>query len=394
MGYLGSALGYSFNGSTASGSTAIKTGLNGAYLGIGFDLDGNNKERRGFEMGSYETREGLTAQRYVDAGFDINDVKYDYGRNVFGSYYKNHITLRGAGQGNSYKGNPLLLTKYFGGQNAANEVAMATLDYNTGDYNFSGSYEGDDFNIADGGFDYSPKFQKIEVEVRPDGEDGIYVTIKGNGNVLIDNFYYKHSFKTYGDGKVVNNEYEDYQYNYNSSIPDRVNIGFAATTMNNHTQKTIIRNVKVSPIDDKEDGDEEFTLQESNEEMCVSDSENSDGARIEFELADSKDYDLENDTFEFTDESGNYLGDSSYHQSDVGKWEYNSYYNEVTLTISNKYFKPGEEAKVYYTVEGDNKSNGKRGKSRPTAITVSGIACGAIANPHIRAKNENEEYLP
>lgn len=387
MGYVGSALGYSFNGSTAGGSTAIKTGLNGGYLGIGFDLDGNNKERRGFEMGSYETREGLTVQRYVDAGFDIKNVEHEYGRNVFGSYYKNHITLRGAGQGNSYKGNPLLLTKYFGGQNAANEVAMATLDYNTGDYNFSGSYEGDDFNIADGGFDYSPKFQKIEVEVRPNGEDGMYVTIKGNGNVLIDNFYYKHSFKTYGDGKVVNNEYEDYQYNYNSSIPNRVNIGFAATTMNNNTQKTIIRNVKVSPIDDN-GGDEEFTLQERVEELCVSDSGNSNGASIELELSDSNEYSLDKDTFEFTDEYGNYLGGSSYNQSGVGKWEYNSYYNEVTLTISDNYFEPGDKAKIYYTVEGDNRSNGKRGKSRPTVIAIDGIACGAITNPQINTKSD------
>ncbi|EKB05260.1 MULTISPECIES: hypothetical protein [Myroides] len=387
MGYVASALGYSFNGSTAGGSTAIKTGLGGAYLGIGFDLDGNNKERKGFGMQSYETREGLTEQRYKDAGFTDPYIDYDFGRNIFGTYYKNHITLRGAGQGNGYKGNPLLLTKYFGGQNAVNEVAMATLDYNTGDYNFSGSYEGDDFNIADGGADYSPKFQKIEVELRPDGEEGMYVTIKGNGNVLIDNFYYKHSFKTYGDGKVVNNKYEDYQYNYNTRIPDRVNIGFAATTMDLNTQKTIIRNVKVSPIDDNGGGDEEFTLEERVEELCVSDSGNSNGASIELELSDSNEYNLDKDTFEFTDEHGNYLGGSSYNQSGVGKWEYSSYYNEVTLTISDDDFEPGDKAEVYYTIEGDNRSNGKRGKSRPTAITIDGIACGAIANPQISTKS-------
>ena len=387
MGYLGSALGYSFNGSTASGSTAIKTGLNGAYLGIGFDLDGNNKERRGFEMGSYETREGLTAQRYVDAGFDINDVKYDYGRNVFGSYYKNHITLRGAGQGNSYKGNPLLLTKYFGGQNAANEVAMATLDYNTGDYNFSGSYEGDDFNIADGGFDYSPKFQKIEVEVRPDGEDGVYVTIKGNGNVLIDNFYYKHSFKTYGDGKVVNNEYEDYQYNYNSSIPDRVNIGFAATTMNNHTQKTIIRNVKVSPIDEGED--EGIELEDEYEEICISENIDSTGAVAFIDILKDTDYNVDWNSFKFVDKDGNKKGNTDdYFKDYYAEWEYDRSNRQVKMTVQFDYYKPQENLDIFYTVKIDGV------ESKPANILVKSIECGAIANPHIRVKNENEEYLP
>ncbi|MDM1396816.1 hypothetical protein HX049_06475 [Myroides odoratimimus] len=386
MGYLGSALGYSFNGSTASGSTAIKTGLNGAYLGIGFDLDGNNKERRGFGMGSYETREGLAEQRYWNAGYQ-EEFLSDLGKEAFGSFYKNHITLRGAGQGNQYKGNPLLLTKYFGGNDSGNNTAMATLDYNTGEYDFSSSDNGADFNIANGGFDYSPIFQKIEVELEPDGEEGMFVTIKGNGRLLIDRFYYKHSFKTYGDGKQINGQYVDYQYDYSTGIPYRVNIGFAATTMDQHTQKTIIRNVKVSPIDEGED--EGIELEDEYEEICISENIDSTGAVAFIDILKDTDYNVDWNSFKFVDKDGNKKGNTDdYFKDYYAEWEYDRSNRQVKMTVQFDYYKPQENLDIFYTVKIDGV------ESKPANILVKSIECGAIANPHIRVKNENEEYLP
>lgn len=376
MGYLASALGYSFNGETAGGSTAISQGLNGAYLGIGFDLDGNNKERKGYGMGSYETREGLSHLRYENAGFKDGMTALYFGRYVFNDYYKNHITLRAAGQGDGYKGNPLMLTKYFGGKNSSNGIAMATLDYNSGEYNFSGSNNGDVFNIADGGTDSKPKFQKIEVELIPNGEAGMYVTVKGNGKILIDRFYYQHSFKTYGDGKGKDEDYVDYQYNYNSSIPNKVNIGFVGTTMDNNTQKTIIRNLKVTPGVEEV---EEPELEDIDTEMCVSDSGNSKDGVIDVRVLQNTGYKVGWGSFMFVDKNGNKIGDRTYEDS-TGKWEFSSGEEEITFTIKKSWFEPGDEADIYYSIELDGV------RSKPALFRIKGIACGAVVNPHIRSK--------
>lgn len=383
IGYIASALGYSFN---TSASSANKSGLSGAYLGIGFDLNGDSKARLG--MSSYELREGITEPRYEHAG--LNN-----GPDTFGDYYGKHITLRGAEQGGGYKGNPVLLTKYFGGQSSGNHIAMATLDYDTGEYDFEPNDQSDKFDISNGNFDYNPNFQKIIVEFVPNGEHGMYVTVIAKDDydqdiVLIDQFYYQHSFKAFGDGGYNDSGvFVDHQYTFSTSIPDRVNIGFVATTMDNHHQKTIVKNVKITTVEDKEeeDDEEEFTMEEQQEEICVSDSGNSQNAWFEFELDDHDDYHLDRDSFEFMDEYGHVLGGYSYESND-GKWEYDDYDNKMKFTVSKHNFEPEDEVKIYYTIEGDNKSNGKRGKSTPTALVVEGIACGAMFNPHIQVKVE------
>ncbi|MGL5276967.1 hypothetical protein [Myroides sp.] len=381
MGYIGSALGYSFNGETTGGSTAVKTGLNGGYLGIGFDLDGNNKERKGFGMQSYETREGLSHLRYINAGFDYEFIEFDFGKKVFNDYYKNHITLRGAVQNSGKKGNPLLLTKYFGGKDSSKGIAMATLDYDDGEYDFSSTNNGDDFDISDGGFDYKPNFQKIEVELVPDGEKGMYVTVKGNGKMLIDRFYYKHSFKTYGDGKGKDGDYVDYEYNYSSDIPDRVNIGFVGTTMNEDIQMTIIRNLKVTPGDEDGGGEEGEVLDDEYEEICVSDTDATvnEGAATYINILEDTDYDVDWSSFRFEDKNGVEIGKDSYRDY-YAKWEYDRYDRQVKMTVTFDDYDPGDTLEVYYSVEIDGV------RSKPANITVKGIACGAVVNPHIRSK--------
>ncbi|MDR0193867.1 MAG: hypothetical protein LBI73_01980 [Myroides sp.] len=380
MGYLASALGYSFNGSTAGGSTAVSTGLNGGYLGIGFDLDGNNKERKGFGMTSYETREGLSHLRYNDAGFHGDEIPFDFGRYVFDDYYKNHITLRGAGQGDGYKGNPLLLTQYFGGKDSSNGIAMAQLDYDTGEYDFSGSDNGDYFNIADGDYDSDPNFQKIEVILVPDGEAGMYITVKGNDEILIDRFYYKHSFITYGEGKGEGKDYVDYQYDFETSIPERVNIGFAGTTMDNNHQKIIIRNLKVTPGEGG--GEEGVKLKDEYGEVCVVKGIDSTGAMAFIDILEDTDYDVDWDSFRFVDRNGNHEGETP--TDYYSRWEYDSDDRRVTTTIMFDDFDPGEDVEMYFTVEIDGV------ESQPAKIRVRGAACGASINPHIRTHSNQK----
>lgn len=165
----------------------------------------------------------------------------------------------------------------------------------------------------------------------------------------------------------------------------KVNIGFVGTTMDNFTQKTIIRNVKVNPIDD-DGGEEGIDLDDTEKEICVSDRGNSDGARIVIKILENTDYDVDWESFLFVDEDGDEIGYYDY-ENDDAKWEYDDYYEEVTVTIKGEYFNPGKELEMYYSINIDGV------RSKPAKLRIKGIACGAIANPHIKAGDKNAPFL-
>lgn len=380
MGYIGSALGYSYTATNG----VMYSGLNGGYLGIGFDLNGDSKAIEGEGFGTYEMREGITEPRYNYAGLSVDD---------WGDYYTRHITLRGANQG-THQGYSLLLSKYFGGESVKDDaITMAKLDYDTGEYDFETDEDGELFNIADGGNEDNPNFQKIIVDLAPKGNEGMYITIRGidyfdDEILLVDKFYYKHSFNTYGRNRYEYNsdineiEYLEDYYDFDTDFPGKVKIGFAATTSNNHTQKTIIRNVKVSPIDDEEGID----LDDTEKQICVSDRIDSDGARTIIKILEDTDYDVDWDSFRFVNADGDELGEHE-HADFYAKWEYDSYYEEVIMTVQYDFFNPGEDLEVYYSIDIDGV------KSQPAKIIVKGIACGAIANPHIKTGDKNAPFL-
>lgn len=367
LGYGRSALGYAYN---ESNSTARLAGLAGGYLGIGFDLSGGFKGTGA--MIQYEMRAGISDARYADAGVTPN---------VFGDYYSDHITLRGAIQGmQGFNGNPVLYSQYQGYRNPSNDIATAKLNYNTGEYDFERRYDGAGFDIANGGSSKTPNFQKIIVELIPDNEEGMYVTVKakdgGNEIMLIDNFYYKHSFNTYRVDGRNNNGVIETLYNFKTTIPQKVKIGFVGLSIDFAQQKTIIRNVKVYPP-----GQNQPELDDIVADMCVSDTGKSKGGVIDVDVLQNTGYDITWGSFMFVDEDGNKLeGDDREYEDSTGKWEFSSRNEEITFTVKDGWFEPGDEADIYYSIELDGV------RSKPALFRIKGIACGAVVNPHIRSK--------
>ncbi|MDR2221164.1 MAG: hypothetical protein LBE34_00335 [Flavobacteriaceae bacterium] len=366
LGYGRSALGYAYN---ESNSTARLSGLAGGYLGVGFDLNGHFKGTGG--MTAYEMRAGISEERYNVAGVIPG---------VFGNNYGSHITLRGAVQGmTGFNGNPVLFSQYQGGSISSSEITNAKLNYNTGEYDFGTINTNANFDIAEGGSSNAVNFQKVIIELVPNQEEGMYVTVKGNNGgsdmILIDSFYYKHSFKTYRvDGYASGGNLKETLYDFKTTIPEKVKIGFVGLSIDFAQQKTIIRNVKVTSPDIEEVGEK---LEDTYEEICISDKANNSGANTKVKILESTNYNVNWDSFQFVDENGNELGKYLY-ENTFAKWEYSNYSKEVTITIRDGSFRPNEEVVVYYTVEIDGI------RSKPAQIKVKGITCGAIANPQLR----------
>lgn len=368
LGYGFEALGYAYN--EANGVIGRKPSLKGAYLAVGFDIGGGFKKF--FETNEHR-REGISPARFQQAGYYQND---------FGRYQMNHITLRGGHasyyQAYGYNGNPVLLTKYFGGTSVnAGELSMATLNYNTGEYDFDRNTDAANFDVGNGGTQTNLNFQKIIVELEPASNgEAMYITVKAKEGsreiVLIEDFKYETSFKTYDK---MNNLYD-----FRAPIPQRVKVGFTASTGNFSQQKTIIRNVKVSIPN-------ALILEDIQEEMCVSESGESRNAEITVPVFEDLDFSIQPNSFQFVDANGNEVG-TSYTQSNVGEWSYSSSREEVTLTLTNAYFEPDDVAAIHYVVETRDGT-----KSQPAAIRITGMRCGAGINPHIRTKNQNELHL-
>ena len=368
LGYRLDALGYAYN--EASGANGMRKGLPGGYLGIGFDYTGGFKEFYSF---SEQFREGISAQRYKDAGLNITS---------FGNYHSNHITLRGASidarQSKSYKGNPVLLTKYFGSSAVAEgAISMATLDANTGQYKFGRNESVANFSVGNGGTDDKLNFQKIRVELAP-ASDGkaMLVTVKvligGKEFLLIDSYRYETKVKAF--------DKENQLYELATAIPKKVKIGFTASTGNYTAQKAIVRNLKVSLSN-------ALVLEDLTIEMCVSSKGGSKDAKRIVSLFKDADFSVDANSFSFLDGSGKAVG-TSYTQANVGKWSYSASQKEVTLTLSNANFKPKDAAEVSYVV------SSKEGvKSESAKIKVEGIPCGAIYNPQLRVKDSNTPYV-
>lgn len=368
LGYGFEALGYAFN--EANGISGRKPSLKGAYLAVAFDVGGGFKN---FFSTNEHRREGISPARFEQAGYYQND---------FGRYQRNHITLRGAHasyyMAYGYNGNPVLLTKYFGGTSvSAGEISMATLNYHTGEYAFDRNTDAANFDVGNGGTHTNLNFQKIVVELEPASNgEGMYITVKAKEGsreiVLIEDFKYETSFKTYDKMNDL--------YDVKAPIPDRVKVGFTASTGNFTQQKTIIRNVKIAIPN-------ALILEDIQEEMCVSDTGESRNAAITVPVFEDLDFAVQPSSFQFVDANGNEVG-TSYTQSNVGEWSYSSSREEVTLTLSNAYFEPDEVAEIKYVVEASDGT-----KSQTAAIRITGIQCGAVVNPQIRTKNENEPYM-
>jgi hypothetical protein len=369
MGYGGSGLGYVYN---ISSSTETKPGINGAYLGIGFDVNGYSKSE--YASKAYQLREGISRQRYLDQGTTSSEV--------WNQLYDKHITLRG-GFMNDYRGFPVLYTHYYGNRTDKSASNYAQLDYKTGQYIFGKNEDAPKFDITNGGADPNPNFQTIIVEIKAsEDKKSTFVSVKSRINgqevILIDNFKYDTAFKTFRQLGINTPDEELYQYNV--PIPDKVKIGFVGATEKNRENRTIIRNLRVTPIQ------KNFVLSPMEEEICVSNERDNKGVFAKMAIVEPEEVTLDYTTFHFTDQEGNIIGDFSYEQASIGRWEYNATKNELMFYLDNQDFKNGDKAQVYYTIEGMSKEGKTVVKSEPALVEINGISCGAIMNKHIQGK--------
>jgi len=246
------------------------SGLTGAYMGIAFDVYGNFKTMR-----YYRNQMIGGIYYYHKDRFTLDDQKeaiYDTG---------NQVTIRGARGGDltqrirfnyqavpgspepgmngssgqadvgklGFTGYPVLITR-------STNATYGFILNDEGKHSQLPSYNGNKFTING----YNNEYRKAIIELFPVPEDvaggGFYVTVKIQHGELIDtiieDYHYKETLK-YRENAMIPYQFNsdtpaeptNYVYDLNANVPDRLRIGFAASTgesTNNH----VIKNIKIT----------------------------------------------------------------------------------------------------------------------------------------------------
>jgi len=255
IGAPGAGLGYAYN-RTHIGTNHVPykaPGLNGAYLGIGFDSYGNFKKLRY----SGDSRvNGIPFDFNSITGGTINGVPL---KNYDGD---NEVTIRGAmhpegysstvGMGKGYAGYPVLVT-----QRTRENVGFKLKtgdDYTWEKHNQlkNTNY----FNIRGGkAFEKSTDegYRKALVELFPNGDKGFFITVMVQHENAMDTIIYKYEYKKsftyrenargatyqggYGDNNsetAMPNSSSDLIATLNVPAPEEFRIGFSAATGNSN----------------------------------------------------------------------------------------------------------------------------------------------------------------
>lgn len=361
IGGHGASLGYTYRNSDHNEDIP---GLNGGYLGIGFDVYGDFKAR---SQAVGERKEGIV--------YDWPEV---------GS----HVTIRGAQQKNDrYKGYPVIYTI---NANKPWVTNRAKLNFVTGDYDYHEEQFSKQFDMRTGRDHYDNIiYNTVTVSIKPDYFDrGTELTIKvkdmyGEKEVISD-LLYANTFKTRDQFGNL--------YDFETKVPDNFKIGFAAGTGGAY-QIHLIKDVKVSLPYQPETDDVRAVF-------CRGQG-NNDGRSVRFNPyensyfyagsvarpeAGNTSYYIEYDSFRFEDEEGyelNARDPFKYTDPGVGTWEYDGN-RTVTFTASNDNLPEGEYS-IYYSATGVDRPEGPFGKevyrSRPTKLTVVVQECKKLINP-------------
>lgn len=375
IGGHGASLGYAYRNSNYAGQDV--PGLNGGYLGVGFDVYGDFKAR---SQAYGEKKEGI-----------------DYNWHEVGS----HVTIRGGQhKDDRYKGYPVLYTM---NADVIWKVNTAKLEIDTGDYYFHDDNFLNQFEMRTG-YDRNGniKYNTVTVRIMPDYFDrGTELEIKikedRNEKILIRNLLYPNKFKTRDQNGEV--------YDFETKIPDNFKIGFAAGTGGAY-QMHLIKDVKIRlPYQpDTDDIRAQFCRGNNNNEGRQTRFDPFEDAyfyagTVARPDAGNTSYYIDYDSFRFEDEEGYSLNDNNpfrYEQSGVGTWEYDGS-RTVTFTASEDNISEGEYS-IYYSAKGVDRGDGPFGKeayrSRPTKLTVVVQECKRLTNPllPIRIKiKEGEE---
>ncbi len=385
LGSGGTGLGYVYN----NGSTK-QAGLNGAYLGMGFDNRGDFKLRG---TSSTIKREG------------ISNIKFREDNSF--------ITFRGGQHKNDrYKGYPVLYSRSTEGMKGPEYIIEAELNKETGDY-ITGGVSG----VGNVRTDYGQyiRYNGVRMAVYPEEDNegwSINASLRSSGT------YYA----TIGSSIKINNSTKARDengnvYTFESLAPEAMRLGFVATT-GQATQNHMIRDVGIKLNYTPETIDKVITL-------CLSENDDSGitlelkdpfkGARFftgawgDLLSGDSFRY-IDFDSILLEDEEGvpvkfvreDYQYDTFsliYDEPGVGTWDfYRGQSNlKVFFTPSSKKMKEGEYS-IYISAKSEDTGKGgpfsdEAYRSRPTKITVKAKYCKSVVNPSlpIRVKVEPED---
>ncbi|MDU1891827.1 MAG: hypothetical protein E6767_14160 [Dysgonomonas sp.] len=198
IGAPGAGLGYAYNRTHANQTTHRAPGLNGGYLGVGFDSYGNFKVLR--YQG--ESRANGMPYGWRDLPGSIVTDKDGNTKQLQDFKGNNDVTLRGAmhptgfstnGWGKLYSGYPVLAT-----QRTTEDVGFK-LNPTNGTWDMIKDRPGELFNLPVRGgkqFDKSTDqgYRKAVVELFPDNDQGFYVSVAIKNEAALDTIIYRYHY--------------------------------------------------------------------------------------------------------------------------------------------------------------------------------------------------------
>lgn len=320
IGARGAGLGYTYNRAQSTYSSLRKTGLAGAYLGVGFDYYGNNRLRR-FQaesrvggINAAEVRDQITLR---GAGGYVTLSGSTISSNV--SPIPGASTNNASGYGSYNFGYPVLVSK---STTSTATNSGYTLDTSTGTYSSTPGING--VSLRAGGTSIpnssSPNYRKAVIELRPNALGGFNVTVKIRNNsqtyTVIDKFHYPTSL-TYvenANNVTTTSPYFDNSgtasanttHVLNATPPSTLKMGFAASTGGAY-QTHLIRSVSVNlPYRAEPKNDTVTICVGENVEILPFDNDLAYGGLITNPYASKNN--IDKTSFQFTNTNGDNLG--------------------------------------------------------------------------------------
>ena len=377
LGAAGRGLGYTRGDSSSQG-------LDGAYLGIGFDVFGNFKgyitNRNGFANGVFSGANG-----------------------------QNHITIRGAHRSTTTvadqrtSGYPILFTTTTSGNNEGRKSAIK--NFNGTDYTiYEGRGLGNNFtpftlrssNITQS--TTSPDYRKATISLLPRSGGGYRITVKvqaGNEvRTIVENYQYRSGDISYKEGSIASNgEASGTDRTISGDVPSTFKMGFAGAT-GGASQTQYIRNVRITLPFMHEASEDSAKICKSVPASFVelfpfSNDKFYNGPLTGIPTHGNTTTHINYNRFQFSTASdtplgGTGLGNKSHTQNGIGTWEYTASNGKVKFTPVYGFV---GKAEIYYTAVGVNTNNGpfhqEIYRSEPAKITVEVLPCGGVVNPQI-----------
>lgn len=376
IGAKGAGIGYAYN-LTHPGKSDLNgekaPGLNGAYLGIAFDIFGNYKGMR------FQNDSRVSGIPYGNSYSYQIDTRYNT---------QNHITLRGAQgagidnyQTKDYSGYPVLISQAT--TNPQYKIILNDKGNNVDPfYDVSINNEFTPINISGGGKFVNRSnsaYRKAFIELFPAEKSeggGFYITVKieHNGGVetIIKDYHYKEEFDyretvtTYSYNRE--SARDPIKTRMNATVPESFLLGFAAST-GEKTNYHVIKNMRITLPRHAEANDDYLMIYKGRRaELYPLENDIAYEGAIRRDQVGSKDH-LDKSSFYFVSSTGTILSNTV--TTSEGTWQHMTDANgELKVQFTPV---PGFEgiAEIKYRVKGQGTPYGDEAyRSLPVTIRV------------------------